>query len=333
MNKPLTRHFDLCSGHGCFPPRKNITASANVYTNSLGNHRQTDRWAVHCCGRRCHDGFTAAGSPTVYTNSLQQARLGDPVNCGSKCLQGSPNTYVGESGGQIGGSLDLRVLDDVPEDDDGLAIYPPIGTGGTPTPQQIFESQQFGVDPAEQPPVPIEVQSNPTTNNIPGTVIDCSSLPDMMSYPDSLVLSTNFQLGDVSTRAVLSRTAVVAQHSLTAKQIVCNLKALCENVLENVIQLYGNNGLIITSGFRQGSGPSQHERGQAVDIQFRNITKEEYWNRAQHVIKNVPFDQFILEYGGNMPWFHMSFSNTQRRGQVLTRIKPGVYRPGLQRIF
>jgi uncharacterized protein (TIGR02594 family) len=38
-----------------------------------------------------------SGSPTVYTNNLQQGRVGDPVRCGTKVATGSPDVFVGEN--------------------------------------------------------------------------------------------------------------------------------------------------------------------------------------------------------------------------------------------
>jgi len=86
---------DIGTGHGCYPSRPNIQASPNVYVNSISVHRQGDAWATHCCGPSCHASVLAAGSSTVYINSLQCARIGDPVACGSACATGSPNVFAG----------------------------------------------------------------------------------------------------------------------------------------------------------------------------------------------------------------------------------------------
>lgn len=86
---------DLDTGHGCWPPRPNDQASPNVFTNGIANHRQTDHWSTHCCPPPCHDSNLAAGSPTVYINGLQAARIGDPVACGSACATGSPDVFIG----------------------------------------------------------------------------------------------------------------------------------------------------------------------------------------------------------------------------------------------
>ncbi len=91
----VTRLGDYCSGHSCYPPRANIQASSNVYVNGRGWHRQTDLWQVHCCDDECHAGTLASGSDSVYVNSRQGCRIGDPVSCGSVAIQGSGNVYCG----------------------------------------------------------------------------------------------------------------------------------------------------------------------------------------------------------------------------------------------
>lgn len=92
----VSRLGDLCSGHGCFPPRPNSTASGNVFTNNIATHRQGDEWHPHCCpDNGCHSSTTVAGSNTVYVNGKQMARIGDSVGCGSVIAQGSGNVFCG----------------------------------------------------------------------------------------------------------------------------------------------------------------------------------------------------------------------------------------------
>jgi len=97
MSGPLTRLGDTDSGHGCWMGRSNDTASPDVFCNGIPNHRQGDHWILHCCPSipECHDGFLLVGSPTVFTNGLQQARVGDPISCGGFVITGSPDTFVG----------------------------------------------------------------------------------------------------------------------------------------------------------------------------------------------------------------------------------------------
>jgi uncharacterized Zn-binding protein involved in type VI secretion len=91
----VTRLGDKCTGHGCFPPRANTSASGNVFVNNIAAHRQSDAWATHCCGPSCHDSVLASGSGTVFVNNLQLARIGDPVACGSAIAAGSDNVFAG----------------------------------------------------------------------------------------------------------------------------------------------------------------------------------------------------------------------------------------------
>lgn len=91
-----TRLGDVCTGHGCFPPRVNDEGSDNVFINGISAHRQGDHWVTHCCGDRCHDSRLSRGSRSVYVNKKQAARIGDPVDCGSVVAQGSPSVFIGD---------------------------------------------------------------------------------------------------------------------------------------------------------------------------------------------------------------------------------------------
>jgi uncharacterized Zn-binding protein involved in type VI secretion len=91
----VVRLGDYCSGHQCFPPRQNNRGSGNVFINSLPCHRKDDTWIKHRCGDNSHTGILASGSKSVFVNSLDIARVGDPVDCGSACIQGSPNVFSG----------------------------------------------------------------------------------------------------------------------------------------------------------------------------------------------------------------------------------------------
>jgi uncharacterized Zn-binding protein involved in type VI secretion len=96
---PVVRLRDICTGHGCWTPRPNASASPNVFVNSRGAHRQGDKWKKHCkpCGisPKCHGSVLAKGSSTVYVNSRQLGRIGDPIACTSLCATGSPNVRAG----------------------------------------------------------------------------------------------------------------------------------------------------------------------------------------------------------------------------------------------
>ena len=91
----VSRQGDPCTGHGCFPPRASTEGSPDVFVNGIAVHRTGDAWAAHCCGPPCHTSNLAAGSGTVFANSKQVARIGDPVACGSAVAAGSPNVFAG----------------------------------------------------------------------------------------------------------------------------------------------------------------------------------------------------------------------------------------------
>lgn len=101
MGLGCARLGDVCSGHpgGNYYSRPNDQGSPDVFCNGLPKHRQSDHWQYHGVGNDSppHDSYLAAGSPTVYTNGLQQGRIGDPVQCGSKVLTGSPDVFVGDT--------------------------------------------------------------------------------------------------------------------------------------------------------------------------------------------------------------------------------------------
>lgn len=89
----VVRRGDDCSGHGCFPPRPSSSWSPNVFANGKNVERYGDSMQVHCCPPPCHGG-THIGSHSVYANGQAIQVIGDPINCGSTCVEGSGNVFV-----------------------------------------------------------------------------------------------------------------------------------------------------------------------------------------------------------------------------------------------
>lgn len=304
-----------------------ITGSSTRFVNGRPVVRIGD---LAFCPRRGHgivEVVMVLGGPD--TDGKGTAHVGALLSCGARLITGSENVFQGfpmPAGSIAAIERDLGSLDDDPDSDDGLAVWPPV-VGRAPTSDEIARSRANGSDPNAPTPPAQESDEQPPANaeEVP---TDCAAITEQ-NINDSFRLSTNFTLGMLSSQAVISRAPVRAQQGLTVSQIACNLKAVAENVCEAVRARYGS--LIITSGFRPGSGPSQHERGQAVDIQFPGISDAEYWERAQWVKDNIAYDQFILEYLGNRPWFHLSFSRSGNRRQVLTAAQAGRYLSGLHR--
>jgi len=97
---PVTRKGDMCTGHGCFPPRNSIGGSGDVFVNGIPAHRQSDGWESHGCPcprtpHGAHAGLLGGGSLSVYANGKPLGRVGDPVDCGSKVASGSSDVFAG----------------------------------------------------------------------------------------------------------------------------------------------------------------------------------------------------------------------------------------------
>jgi uncharacterized Zn-binding protein involved in type VI secretion len=92
-----TRIDDVCTGHGCFPPRKALYGSEDVFIQNRGAVRKTeeDLWETHCCTIVCHDAVAVEGSTTVFINNKAAVRIGDMLSCGSASAEGSPNVFFG----------------------------------------------------------------------------------------------------------------------------------------------------------------------------------------------------------------------------------------------
>lgn len=181
------------------------------------------------------------------------------------------------------------------------------------TPEDVQVAETYVPEVVEKDETPI-----PET---PAQVVDCSTAVDDKGKVDySALLAPGITLRSVSLGAVVSQYAIQDQNGLTKSDIVCNLKNLVENVLVPLKAQYP--GAMVTSGFRAGTGKSQHMRGEAIDIQFRGASKTDYYNIAVWIKNNLPYDQLILEYknfGTGLPWIHVSLkrSKSQRR-QIFT---------------
>lgn len=165
-------------------------------------------------------------------------------------------------------------------------------------------------------------------------VITPSFVKTQEYLPDNFQLSKHFTLGELSSKAVVSNYAVVAQAGLSYGDIVYNLQSIALNILEPALALYPN--LFVTSGFRliqNSSATSDHPRGRAVDIQFKGVSKSDYFEIAKTLAENLNYDKLLLEYksyGTGLPWIHISFKpNFENRQIVLTYFNNRKYGEGL----
>ena len=148
----------------------------------------------------------------------------------------------------------------------------------------------------------------------------CTIINGIEKFTPDLYLSKHFTLSALTKNG--SRMPR-PQQGLTENQIVCNLKGLCENILEPLAELYP--GMVITSGFRRpgdvrgSSKTSQHYLGQAADIVIPGFSREQHYEAACQLAKMVPYDQIILEYSGKTTvWIHVSFKYTANRSNAFT---------------
>ena len=307
-----------------------ITSSNNANAGGLAQARLFDITQGGCG----HTGQIVSASPTVYVNGRGKARIGSVVsgcNIGIIVTGHEPKEIGSGSGASYSTKItfqsqvieftevDYGNVDDEEDIDDGLNIFP--GTNN-PTPQQQARSDELDNSPTT------ELAQDSTASNTNTPTITCTSIGNVAD-PD-YQLSTNYQLKELSTQTVLSKYYVRAQHGLSVSDIVCNLQAVAQFVLEPLVLAYGKSNFIITSGFRHGSSTSQHERGQAVDIQFPLYTNQQVYDVANVIKTTFDFDQLILEYGGNRPWIHVSFNRAGNRADGTynkfgTRISAGNY--------
>lgn len=286
-----------------------------------------------------HGGRVVSGSASAFAEGMPVARLGDLVLCeqhglkkiiqtdyANVMVEGKPVAHIGatcECGAKIitgaatcivdaGSPGDIIGLTFLGNDDPGGngGVIPPTPGGRAATRDEQNRSRAIAPPPAG-PPTATDTEQPPTKE---GTPTDCSKITEPV--PDDFRLSANYTLAQLSTSAAAGSHKVVAQHGLTAAQIVCNLKAVAENILEPLRTQFP--GLVVNSGFRTGSGSSQHERGQAVDVSWANIrgNRQAFYERAQWVKSNLAFDQLILECPGGSTWLHISYSSSGLRQDV-----------------
>jgi uncharacterized Zn-binding protein involved in type VI secretion len=92
------RAGDLTTGHGKYPPQAAFAGSENVFINGMPAMRAFDDWDGHSCSSpECyHDGTVImVRNRTVFVNGLPLVTVGDALDCGSICAEGSPDVIVG----------------------------------------------------------------------------------------------------------------------------------------------------------------------------------------------------------------------------------------------
>lgn len=202
---------------------------------------------------------------------------------------------------------------------------------------EMINSGKATEDEFDENPISGGSDTTPTSAPNPSIKGDCAKIASMHHFPDNLLLSPNFTLGKVSSRAAATQIPVRAQYNLSKEEIICNLQFLCLNVLEIVKKMYPD--VIVTSGFRdygKSKKVSQHCLGEAVDLQFPSKSRSAYYDIAVALKNAVPYDQLLLEYknyGSKNPWIHISLKrNGSNRKQILTMFNDRQHSQGLSRL-
>lgn len=171
-----------------------------------------------------------------------------------------------------------------------------------------------GAKAAEKPEI-VDTEKPKDIDKVP-VPASCSIFENLKDIPDNMQISKNFTIGMLSTKTALNNPThkLVDQRNLKVSEIACNLKKVAENCGDPIKAKYPN--MFVTSGFRRGSGTSQHELGEAIDMQFSGVSKSEYFAIAQWIKDNIIFDKLLLEYkttdSGN-PWIHISYKDGPRK--------------------
>lgn len=191
----------------------------------------------------------------------------------------------------------------------------------------IKREQDAGrINPAEKP---VAVETTPADPpKLDSKPVSCAGFANFTEFPLSTKLSDNFFLGDFlpggGTGYICTSSSphkLQDQAGLTKAEIVCNLKGLAVNVLENLIKIVPKSEFIITSGYRQlglvgaESKTSQHPKGQACDIVLKKTPRDrkKHYDLINQMRSTIPHDQLLLEYlASGAVWIHVSWTSSCR---------------------
>ncbi len=262
--------------------------------------------------------------------SFKVAHVGSLTKNGDEIITGASNHFVDGGGGGGGGG--------------GGAITAVSNFGGTIV---VFrEADAYTLDddvdgviipPHLRGPENETGEESTASNSALGQAVNCAGLSGQISYATKL--SPNFTLADVTVQTHFGRQGngtIRPQNGLSASTIVCNLKGVCVNLLEPFAAQFGRNKMLLTSGFRHGSGTSKHTQGLAVDVQIPSFNEAQLWAAAQWVQANLPYDALLYECRGNRPWLHLQYCKPGQTPRKIVETWPNgtsqTKRSGLHRI-
>ena len=180
---------------------------------------------------------------------------------------------------------------------------------------------------------PSSPKTTPTVQTIPTTYESVSCQQEA-----TVRISPNYNLAQLSCAAPAAKYSLPApgkiktgtkSGNITREQIITNLTNLATDVIEIIKARYPT--VLVTNAYRNKGGNSQHEVGEAVDLQFTDISgtisnqNALMLTRAQGIktlLDNANgYDQFLLEYKtdrGGRPWIHISYKKVGNRRDVRT---------------
>lgn len=186
----------------------------------------------------------------------------------------------------------------------------------------------------DAPPIVLEKESVSSNQSI--TADPDQALLKYTELPGNFNLSPNFTVEMLSSKAAVTKDKIEPNQKITYGEIIFNLSAIALNVLEPIYKLYPN--MFVTSAYRNpnnksNAATSQHPLGQAVDIQFKGISKSEYYEIAKLIGPVIVYDQLILEFCNytKNPWIHISYASKNRK-QVLTFFNHRKHSDGLTQL-
>jgi predicted chitinase len=196
--------------------------------------------------------------------------------------------------------------------------------------------------PENKIPEAQEVPPPTAPNTVKGKPVDTAPVYNTTNYGPSFKLSKNFTIAQLVEPSVILKDIAVGGNVITKQDIVANLVALAENICEPLYATYGptsgkfaaqstKGAWCINSCLRNGTGRSQHDIGQAMDLRWNpKRSFEEMWKFALELEKTLPYDQLILEYRrpgakfnpgpGWMNWIHISYNPKGLRKHNFTMI-------------
>ncbi len=303
-----------------------VAGDSNIYTKGVARMESDGDMFI-----KTKSNMHIGAMGTLHMESNGQMYVGSPANMNVagqniflNCGWSAANVMAG---GYNAGDIAVQVMYDVAEvvspieeatsikDLQDNGTIPKPGTGGNTSGSGATGGSDGSTDggtkepTGETPPKEEKPEVKPKCEGC------CKFEADEIS--PSLKLSTNFKLADLTTSAYYGH-ALKAQGGLTKEEIANNLCQVANEILEPIVAKYGRSSFIITSGFRAGSGTSQHLRGEAVDIQFTGVNDAGSPARAEEMASFLPYDQMILEWHGNRPVFHISYGSKNRKQKLST---------------